>query len=96
MGYHMSDSILHEAEKLIYGDRNKAYGCPKEEFELTAKLWSGILGVEVQWHHVPLCMIALKIRRQCHANKRDNLVDIAGYAGTIEMALDVETKQEEQ
>ncbi len=31
---------------------------------------------------VPLCMIAVKLARQVHRHKRDNLVDIAGYART--------------
>jgi len=34
---------------------------------------------------VPLCMIAVKLARQAHRHKRDNLVDIAGYARTAAM-----------
>ena len=34
---------------------------------------------------VPLCMIAVKISRECHEPKRDNMIDIAGYAETLDM-----------
>mgnify|MGYP001065113329 CR=1 FL=1 len=34
---------------------------------------------------VPLCMIAVKLARQSHRHKRDNLVDIAGYSRTAAM-----------
>jgi hypothetical protein len=34
---------------------------------------------------VALCLIQLKVAREVHAPKRDNLVDIAGYARVMEM-----------
>ena len=40
---------------------------------------------EVGAMDVPLCMIAVKLARQAHRHKRDNLVDIAGYARTAAM-----------
>ena len=54
-------------------------------------LWTGILagrlreGQHVTPMDVPLCMIAVKLARQAHRHKRDNLVDIAGYARTAAM-----------
>ena len=32
-------------------------------------------------------MIAVKISRECNAHKRDNLVDIAGYAACADKVL---------
>lgn len=81
----MMPSILAEAQKLVAGDRQKAYGHPYESCNRIAKLWSAILGVEVTAQQVTLCMIALKISRQCGKPKRDNLVDIAGYAEVANM-----------
>lgn len=80
-------SVLPEADGLVHGDRNTSYGPPLDDFARTAKMWGAILGVEVQPEQVPLCMIALKISRQCHRPKRDNMVDIAGYAETAEWCL---------
>ena len=33
------------------------------------------------------CMIAVKISRECHRPKRDNRVDIAGYAEALDMVV---------
>ena len=43
-------------------------------------MWSIIFENEVTPNQVALAMIALKITRQMNTNKRDNWVDIAGYA----------------
>ena len=43
-------------------------------------MWSVIFETDITPNQVALAMIALKITRQMHANKRDNWVDIAGYA----------------
>ena len=81
----MSENILEEANRITHGKRNEDYGSPLDDFSRTAKMWSAILGCEVHATDVPKCMIALKLSRQCHSPKRDNLVDICGYAHTIEM-----------
>lgn len=77
-------NILREAEALVYGDREKDYGSPLNEFLRTAKIWSAIIGAEVTPQQVALCMVGLKISRECHKHKRDNLIDGAGYFATLE------------
>ena len=81
-------SILDEAKQAVHGARRDSYGHPLDDFSRTAKMWSAILGIEVKPEEVPMCMIALKISRQCNANKRDNLVDMAGYAETAQLVQD--------
>lgn len=88
------ESVLNEAQRLVHGDRNASYGHPLDDFRRTAKMWSAILGVEVRPEQVGLCMIAVKLSRECHRPKRDNLVDIAGYAETVEWAKSEEYKRE--
>ncbi len=78
-------SVLAEAESLVHGNRNADYGHPLQDFSRTAKMWSAILGCEVTAEQVGLCMIAVKISRHCNKAKLDNLVDIAGYAETLNM-----------
>lgn len=87
-------SVLKEAEKLVHGDRNESYGHPLDDFSRTAKMWSAILGVSVEPEQVGLCMIAVKISRECNAPRRDNLVDAAGYAETVEWCKNEKYKRE--
>jgi len=85
------EPILDEAKRITASDRQEDYGHPSQDFERTAQMWTGILagklcdGAEITTMDVPLCMIAVKLARQAHRHKRDNLVDIAGYARTAAM-----------
>jgi hypothetical protein len=85
------ETILAEAIRITDGARQSDYGHPRDDFSRTALMWTGILGgklregAEVAAGDVPLCMIAVKLARQSHRHKRDNLVDIAGYSRTAAM-----------
>lgn len=79
-------TVLQEAESLIYGDREKDYGKTSDNFADIAKGWEVITKTTITPEQVGLMMAWLKI---CRANKdncekRDSLVDLAGYAGCIE------------
>lgn len=82
------ETILQEAQRLVHGDRNEAYGNPFDDFSKTARMWSVVLGVDVTPEQVGLCMCCVKISRQLHAPKRDNLTDLAGYAATVQMVVE--------
>lgn len=75
-----SEDILEEAMRITRGDRQAQYGPPDQDFQRTARMWSALKGVEFTAHDVALFMILLKCSRQTHQHKRDNWVDIAGYA----------------
>lgn len=81
-------TVLQEANSLIYGDRQKAYGPPSEDFKRTAAFWTTLFGVEVTPEQVPMAMWLMKTSRLMNRMKRDSIVDIAGYAGTLQMVLD--------
>jgi len=91
----MSESVLLEAQRLVHGDRQAAYGHPWSDFSRTAKIWSAILGIEVTPEQVGLCMIGVKLSRQVNKPGRDNLVDLSGYAETVQMVHD-ETEKRKQ
>jgi len=79
-------TVLQEAESLIYGDREKDYGKTSDNFKDIAKGWEVIAKTTITPEQVGLMMAWLKI---CRANKdncekRDSLIDLAGYAGCIE------------
>lgn len=89
-------SILEEAQKLVYGDRQASYGHPIDDFTRTAVMWGAILGHPVTAEQVGLCMCAVKISRQINKPKRDNLVDLAGYAGTVAMVIEERQRREDE
>ena len=74
------ETVLQEAQRLVYGDRGETYGEPLDDFTRTAQLWSVVLDTTVDAEDVALCMILLKLSRELYQPKRDNRVDIAGYA----------------
>ena len=86
-----TESVLDEAKRITSGVRQQDYGHPADDFERAALMWTGILrhkliaGQRLTAEEIPLCMIAVKLARQTHRHKRDNLVDIAGYARTAAM-----------
>lgn len=86
-----AETVLDEAARLTSSERQGDYGDPSDDFYRTALMWTAILDgklredAEVEAADVPLCMIAVKLARQSHSHKRDNLVDIAGYARTAAM-----------
>lgn len=81
-------NILEEANSLVNGARQGDYGHPIDDFTRTAAMWSAILGHPVTAEQVGLCMCAVKISRQINKPKRDNLVDLAGYAATVDMVIE--------
>ena len=72
-------SILTEAEALVMGERGEAYGHPLDDYTRTAQMWSAILDTEVTAEQAIMCMICVKLSRECHKPSRDNCVDVAGY-----------------
>lgn len=83
-----TETCLEEAQRLVYGSRQEAYAHPFDDYGRTAALWSAILGTTVTPEKAILCMIAVKISRECHRHTRDNLVDAAGYAECVQRVID--------
>lgn len=93
-GSYRNETICQEADRLVSIDRGNDYGHPLEDFGRTGSLWAPILSNWAKLSNgddpipaelVGLCMIALKISREINRPKRDNRVDIAGYAKCLEM-----------
>jgi hypothetical protein len=84
------ESVLKEADRLINGDRRDAYGHPLDDYSRTAAMFSAWLGDEVlkrplTAEETEMFMVIVKLSRQRNQEKRDNLVDAAGYLGCIEL-----------
>lgn len=80
------ETVLEEAARITSGDRNASYGPPNQDFQRTADMWTGLFqgklkdGEKFEPQDIAAAMILLKCSRQVHQKKRDNWVDIAGYA----------------
>lgn len=75
------EQLLDEAKAIVCGDRDQQYGTPEDNFEIIAKLWSAYLEGSVTPFDVAMMMVLFKVAREATGqNKRDNLIDIAGYA----------------
>lgn len=66
--------------------RGERYGSPVDNFGRIAHLWEPILGVKVTPQQVGLAMIAVKLARLIETpDDPDSIVDIAGYAATLDI-----------
>lgn len=82
------NAVCTEAVGLVYGDRAADYGHPLDEYTRLGEMWSAIIGAPVSAEQAVLCMVALKVNRERNKPKRDNRVDIAGYAECLQKMAD--------
>lgn len=81
--------LLLDAALTITGDRLDSYGQAEDSFELIAQFWTSYMAVRprpgvVTAEDVANMLVLFKMARQAYAPKRDNYVDMAGYAGLAE------------
>lgn len=72
-------TILEEANSLVNGARQEAYGHPYDNFKDIATIVSAMTGKTFTALDCVDMLIATKISREKTAFKRDNYVDAAGY-----------------
>lgn len=101
----MSETILEVAGRLTGGDRNAAYGSPLSDYTVTAALFTALLlragkladGATIEPELAQALMIAVKLSRLAgNLTHRDSLIDIAGYARTIEMTMDERDRRKKE
>lgn len=81
-------SPTKEAYELVGGARQSSYGHPLDNMERTAAIFSAILGTPVSAEQAALCMVGLKLARECNKHSYDNIVDMAGYAEVLWMVIE--------
>jgi hypothetical protein len=81
-------SVLVEAEGLVHGDRNAAYGHPLDDYTRTAGMVSAMLAHKLKEplsaEDLGMVMCCVKLSRQQNKPKRDNMTDLAGYAECVQ------------
>ncbi len=85
------EDVLLEANSLVYGNRQASYSHPMDDYTRTSALWNTILADKLKKdltaEDAIMCMIMVKASRQVHKHKRDNLVDMAGYAQCMQRVV---------
>lgn len=72
-------NILEEADKIV-NDRSRGYEDVVSSFKNISNIASAIRRKPILPRDVSAVLMALKLSREQYAHKRDNLVDLAGYA----------------
>lgn len=85
VGGYVPETVLAEAQRIVFGDRQKTYGHPLHDYTQQAALWSALLMHKLKEpmtaHEAALCMVLLKARRSLTSPMhRDSYTDMAGYA----------------
>ncbi len=94
------ETLADKAKALVYGDRNKQYGSPAEDYERVSKVWSGLLcnklkpGECITKEEALMMMAALKLCREFHKHKDDNIIDAHGYLLCLDWVQKDEQKSE--
>jgi hypothetical protein len=92
------ENILEEANRLIFGERRSHYGHPLDDYTRTAAIFNAVFADKIKTPFTPedlmMVMVCVKISRHTNLVRRDNLVDIAGYAGCIQEAIEERGRRE--
>ncbi len=84
----MRGKILDQAKEIINKDRQDAYGKPEDCFTGIATLWNWYIGLDIRDELTPydiaIMMTLLKLVREKHKHKQDNLIDACGYLALAE------------
>lgn len=98
------ETILEEAQRLVYGDRQAAYGHPADDYQCTGEMWAAMLrripGVVIPDGAITpriasLMMVAVKLSREVNKPKRDNRVDGAGYFACADLCAEREAERQD-
>lgn len=92
----VNKSILEEASEIRSGSRNSDYGDATENFKRIAQMASLITGKEIEAKTCVAVLMSVKLCREAYRHKRDNLIDLCGYADILQQINEKETYENRQ
>lgn len=78
----VNETVVEEAQRIVYGGRMDEYGHPYDNDSRIAALWSTLFGWDVAETDIWQAMVCVKLSRERTKPKRDNRTDVVGYAAT--------------
>jgi hypothetical protein len=92
------ETILQEAQRLTHGPRQEDYSHPLDDYTRTAALVNAALRhklrVNLEPEDLTIIMLLVKVSRQMHKPKRDNMVDTAGYSWCTDEIIEERKRRE--
>ena len=79
-------NILEEANNIVNNrtqEKERMYGNFDETMTRCTMLFNLMTGSNMQVEDMYLAMVAMKLAREAHAHKEDNLLDAAAYIGAL-------------
>ena len=78
--------ILSQAHKIVYErseEKERQYGSFIESMEKATDIFNLISKNKIEVEDMYLAMVALKLSRQAHSHKEDNLLDAVAYMASM-------------
>ena len=90
-------NILSAANAIVNGrseEKIREYGDFPTSMEKAAMMASLMTSKAISARDMYLCMVAVKLSRESHAHKRDNLLDAVAYLGALENHQQLQSQQQ--
>lgn len=84
-------NILEQANKIVNErseEKDRQYGSFNESMDRMRDIFNAMTGLDLKTEHMYKAMIALKMSREAHSHKEDNLLDAAAYIGALNNYLE--------
>jgi len=83
------ESILQEAERITTNSRQEQYGNVEQSFSTYKGILKSTFNIELTEVEIVKVLMAIKLGREQYQHKRDNLVDLCGYAKLLQQLEEI-------
>lgn len=80
-----ANSIVNERSE----EKERQYGSFDESMDKMRDIFNAMTGLNLTTEHMFKAMIALKLSREAHSHKEDNLLDAVAYIGALNNYIEI-------